>query len=305
MTASAPSPSRSTGSPSFESIPYEEYRKTGGNSFVEVQDGLTNYELSGDASRAHTAIMIHGGTIPLCIWEPQMAALLGAGFRVLRYDQYGRGFSDRPKTVYSQDLFLRQLKGLLDALQIFTPVTLVGPSFGGAIAVNFAAHHPERVRSIILVSPALNLINSESPLSGTIKLLRTPVIGELLYRLFIRSKIIARGRALVPGGKGSPCDTTFLNQFTCRGTQHGLFSMFRSDAYGDYRELTRKTGKLIPHILLIRGKQDTEITRKMIDEIRDDLPTAEFVEIENSGHGACSDAAEEFNRMAIEFIGKH
>ncbi len=290
---------------SFERISYEEYRKTGGNSFVKLQDGWTNYELAGDASSEHTVVLIHGGTIPLCIWEPQMEALRSSGFRILRYDQYGRGFSDRPATVYSRDLFLRQLTGLLDALRINAPVTLVGPSFGGAISINFAANYPDRTRSIVLVSPALNLIGSESSLAGSIQLLRTPFIGTLLYKLFLRNKIIARGRVLAPGGKGKPCDTTFVGQFRCRGTEHALLSFFRNDAMGNYRELTQKAGKLIPHILLVRGATDTEITAKMIEEVKADLPQCIFVEIENSGHGAATDAPGVFNKLLIDYIKSH
>ena len=248
----------------FEKTSYDTFRTTGGDSFVRLSDGWTNYELSGDSSSEHTVVLIHGGTIPLCIWEAQLDTLRQAGFRVLRYDQYGRGFSDRPDKVYSRDLFLRQLKELLDSLNIRTPVHLIGPSFGGAISVSFAAQYPERVRSIILVSPALNLLKSDSPLAGYIKVLRTPVLGKTLYKLLVRKKLIARGRGLVPGGLNSPCDSVFQRQFTCSGTEHSLFSMFKSDAYGDYRDLTRKAGASIEHILLVRGKADADVTESMI-----------------------------------------
>jgi len=286
----------------FEKIPYDTFRTGGGNSFVRLQDGWTNYELLGDSSRSPAVVLIHGGTIPLCIWEAQIGALTDAGFRILRYDQYGRGFSDRPETVYDRDLFKRQLGGLLDSLGITEPVSLIGPSFGGAISVNFAASYPERIRSIILVSPALNLINSDSPLAGYIKLLRTPILGISLYRLFVRNKLINRGRMLVPGGRGSPCDAVFLSQFNCRGTEHSLFSMFKSDAYGDYREATRQTGKSVKNIILIRGKEDREITESMVKEIREDLPGVEYVEIEKSGHNPGSDAAKIFNDLIIRHL---
>jgi pimeloyl-ACP methyl ester carboxylesterase len=290
---------------SYERISYDEYCRTGGKSFIKLPDGPTNYELAGDPAAGHTVVLVHGGTIPLCIWESQWQALINAGFRVLRYDQYGRGFSNRPKTAHSRDLFLRQLKGLLDTLGIVEPVTLVGPSFGGAISVNFAGHYPERVRSMVLVSPVLNLLNSESPIVGPIKIARLPIIGELFYKAILQSKLIARGRTLIPGGKNSPCDTSFLEQWRCKGTQRSLFSMFRSDAYGDYREITRKAGTHVPHILLIRGDNDHEVTEKMIDEVRADLPEAEFVPLENSGHNPCIDATSIFNRLLIDFIMNH
>jgi pimeloyl-ACP methyl ester carboxylesterase len=290
---------------SFEAVSYENFRTSGGNSFVKLQDGWTNYELLGDSSAEHTVVLIHGGTIPLCIWNAQVDALVKAGFRVLRYDQYGRGYSDRPDTEYSRELFLQQLKGLLDSLRISDPVSLIGPSFGGAVSVSFGARYPERVRSIILVSPALNLINSDSPLAGNIKLLRTPVLGISLYRIFVRSKLISRGRSLVPGGKGSLCDSTFQKQFTCKGTEHSLFSMFKSDAYGDYRKETRLAAASVKNIILLRGKEDKDITEKMVKEMREDLPGVQYVEIEKSGHNPGSDAANIFNELIVGYLSSH
>jgi len=65
--------------------------------------------------------------------------------RVLRYDLYGRGFSDRPDTVYNQTCFDKQLCELLTALGNDKPINLIGLSMGGAIAIGFADKHPELV----------------------------------------------------------------------------------------------------------------------------------------------------------------
>jgi pimeloyl-ACP methyl ester carboxylesterase len=285
-----------------ESISYEEYRKKGGNSYVKLSDGWTNYELSGDTNATHTVVLIHGGTIPLCIWEPQMDALKSAGVKILRYDQYGRGFSDRPDSIYSRELFCRQLKELLDALKITTPVDIIGPSFGGAIAITINSKYPERVRSILLISPALNVINSDSPLSGPIKLMRTPVFGKLAYKLIIKRKLIARAGLMIPGGKTSPCATTFAYQFKCKGTDRSLLSMFKSDAFGDYRSLTKISGKQHKKMLLLRGKADKEITPLMINEIREDLPECPFMELESSGHSPGTDSADKLNKIIVDFV---
>ncbi len=287
-----------------ESISYENYRKTGGNSYIKLSDGWTNYELTENPDAKHTVVLLHGGTIPLCIWEPQMNALRNAGFRILRYDQYGRGFSDRPDTVYSRDLFARQLKELLDSLKISDPVDLVGPSFGGAITATFAARYSERVNSIIFISPALNVINSNSPLAGPIKIMRKPVIGTFLYKTIIKRKLIERAGSIAPGGKGSPCHSNFTSQFTCKGTDRALLSMFKGDAFGDYRELTRTTGKSVHDILLIHGKADKEITGEMIEQIQEDLPNCQFVELQKSGHSPGTDATDILNGIIVDYISK-
>ena len=285
-----------------ETIPFEEYRSQGGNSYVKLSDGWTNYELTGDANAKRTVVLIHGGTIPLCIWESQMEALKSADIRILRYDQYGRGFSGRPDGVYSRELFSRQLKELLDSLKITTPVDIIGPSFGGAIAVTFTSKFPERVRSILLISPALNVINSNSPLSGPLKLMRNPIFGNLIYKLIIKRKLIARAGLMIPGGDNSSCKTTFKNQFKCKGTDRALHSLFRSDSFEDYRDLTRITGSLLKKILLLHGQTDKEITPEMIKQIREDLPECQFVELQNSGHSPGTDAADKLNKIIVDFV---
>ena len=63
-------------------------------------------------------MLIHGFSVPYFIFDPTFNFLTKAGWRVLRYDLFGRGFSDRPHVRYNIDLFVRQLKELLDALNI-------------------------------------------------------------------------------------------------------------------------------------------------------------------------------------------
>jgi pimeloyl-ACP methyl ester carboxylesterase len=56
----------------------------------------------------------------------RIGAAADSGFRVVRYDYYGRGRSDRVDAAYDQDLFVRQLAGLLDSLRVAGPVDLAG-----------------------------------------------------------------------------------------------------------------------------------------------------------------------------------
>jgi pimeloyl-ACP methyl ester carboxylesterase len=288
-----------------ESVSYESYRTSGGISFVKLSDGFTNYELTGPEDAEHTVILIHGGTIPLCIWDPQMDTLLKAGFRVLRYDQYGRGFSSRPDIAYDRELFCRQLKELLDSLKITEPVDIIGPSFGGAISVTFASKYPSRVKSLLLISPALNVIGSDSPLAGPFKLLRNKVFGTAAYKLLIKKKLIRRALVMLPGAKEAPCAVTFTNQFKCIGTDRSLLSMFRSDAFGDYHNETKATGLTIKKILLLRGENDKEITPKMVETVRNELPNCEFIELKNSGHSPGTTTTQIMNGIIVDFIASH
>jgi pimeloyl-ACP methyl ester carboxylesterase len=64
------------------------------------------------------------------------------GHRVLTYDLYGRGYSDRPGGEQDARFFIRQLEDLLEHQGVTQPVTLLGYSMGGAIGAAFAAKHP-------------------------------------------------------------------------------------------------------------------------------------------------------------------
>ena len=65
-----------------------------GGSFTRLPSGVTHYELKGPDT-GQVVVLVHGSTIPMYIWDEQVDDLAKAGFRVLRYDQYGKGFSDR------------------------------------------------------------------------------------------------------------------------------------------------------------------------------------------------------------------
>ena len=98
--------------------------------FAHLSDGYTHYEIGGPTD-GRVVVLAAGATVPYYIWDPTFSALVGAGFRVLRYDYYGRGYSDRPDLPFTQDLYVRQLAELLDALRITQPIDLAGLSFAG------------------------------------------------------------------------------------------------------------------------------------------------------------------------------
>src|SRR5262245_3315699 len=127
-------------------------RASAPGSFIALADGYTHYEIGGPAT-GRTVVLAAGATVPYYIWDPTFAALTAAGYRVLRYDYYGRGYSDRPNAAYTQDLYIRQLVQMLDALGIRDPIDLGGLSFGGSVITTFADRYPQRVRSLVYLDP--------------------------------------------------------------------------------------------------------------------------------------------------------
>jgi len=121
--------------------------------FAELSAGNTHYEWHGPRSN-RVLVLVHGLSTPSWVFSGLIRGLLGMGYRVLTYDLYGRGFSDRPTDDQTLAFHTRQLGELLDALNVAVPVTLMGYSMGGAIAAQFAAEEPDRVERLILLAPA-------------------------------------------------------------------------------------------------------------------------------------------------------
>ena len=95
-------------------------------------------------------VLVHAGVADARMWEPLLAQLTAA-CRVVRYDMRGFGRSRAAAGTYAD---ARDLAGLLDALAI-DRAHVVGASFGGQVALELAATHPERVASLVLLAPAL------------------------------------------------------------------------------------------------------------------------------------------------------
>jgi len=121
--------------------------------FADLPRGRTHYRWHGPPD-SQVIICIHGLTTPSFVWTPIAEGLAAQGFRVLTYDHYGRGYSDRPRGAHDLAFYNDHLSALLDHLGVTAPVTLFGYSMGGAIAASFAAAHPDRTARAILLAPA-------------------------------------------------------------------------------------------------------------------------------------------------------
>jgi hypothetical protein len=80
-------------------------------SFVALSQGYTNYEVMGPAS-GRVVLLVPGISIPRGVFARTLAPLAEAGYRVIAFDLYGRGFSDRPRVRYDAALFNRQIDDL-------------------------------------------------------------------------------------------------------------------------------------------------------------------------------------------------
>ena len=131
----------------------DKVRKNASGQFVKLTDGITHYEWFGP-SNAPVIVCIHGLTTPAFVWNGLVQDLVQLGYRVLVYDLYGRGFSDRPTGLHNRAFFLRQLNQLLESQNVSQDITVFGFSLGGAIATAFASSRSCDIRQLVLIAPA-------------------------------------------------------------------------------------------------------------------------------------------------------
>jgi len=273
-------------------------RAQAGGSYVKLPEGVTHYELTGPED-GHVVVLIHGATIPMYLWDAQVEALARSGYRVLRYDMYGRGYSDRPDGDYSQAFYRKQLLDLLDALKIKQPVDLMGVSMGGAMAVDFTANYPDRVKDLVLIAPMINSLKNDT----NFKLMRVPLLGEFLTRLIAVKVMSERAAELMQKSpKAAEYAKQFKDQTRFKGFERASLAAARSDAWADYTADYQKVGQQNHRILLIWGTKDNDISPEMVQAMQKALPNVEFKQLDGIGHDPQVEVPDQVNSLILDFL---
>ena len=268
------------------------------HSFIELPDGTVQYQLSGPEN-GPLVVLIHGFSVPSFVWDDYITPLTEAGYRVLTYDNYGRGFSDRPAVKYDAELMDRQLRELLKALKIDRRVDLVGYSMGGAIATIFAAAHPEQVRSLTLIAPAG--LGTASP-KGAETLMR-PLIGDWIVRLF---GLRIFHDAAAQEAKYAPDPTGFLanfdQQLEWRGYGDALLSTLRNYPFAGAVEAYRKAGRSTRPVLVVWGEEDATVPFSHASELMKLMPRAKLHSYTGIGHQIAYAQAPMVKDLILDFL---
>ncbi len=271
---------------------------------VRLSDGVTYYELGGP-QKGQPVVLIHGFSVPNFIWDPTFTALAAAGFRVLRYDLFGRGLSDRPRASYEKALYVRQLAELMDAIE-FSRADLVSLSMGGVVAAEFAYRFPKRVGKLVFISPA----GFDLSLPLSVKLLYVRGLGELLFEGL---DLFGSGTILTSMFKDfyNPSQQTldafskrYLEQMKYPGFKSAILSSLRAGMLDEDLNLFLRVGETGKHVLLIWGEQDRTVPFRYNETFRKLVSQAEFHAIPNTGHISHFEAANTVNPLLIDFLKK-
>lgn len=145
---------------------------------VSVLDSAMHYE---DHGSGVPVVFLHGNPTSSHLWRHVLSAWSRPG-RLLAPDLIGMGRSGKPPIDYRFDDHARYLDGWFDALEL-RDVVLVGHDWGGALAFDWAARHPDRARAVAFLETIVRPLSwSDFPESarGFFKALRTPGSGEAI-----------------------------------------------------------------------------------------------------------------------------
>ena len=273
-----------------ETMNAENFRDGSGYETAALSHGTTAFRTYGPVS-APAIILVHGATLGSLTYQDYAAPFVAAGFRVVLYDQYGRGFSDRPRAPFSIDLMRAQLAELMDHLEI-ERAHLYG--------LSLAAAHPNRVQTLGLQVPLIGGAN----VSRNVLLARLPLVGPLLARFYAIPAIIERGESFSPKTEaGRALMAHFKSQFAVEGTERMMTQMLSGDALSDRMDDHRMISAAGIAVHFAYAEDDPEIPVAQVKAaiaVYENADAHEFT----GGHFFSYGRAEEVAALYAEFIEK-
>jgi pimeloyl-ACP methyl ester carboxylesterase len=257
-------------------------------SFVTVPGAKIFYKDSGGSGVP--VVFLHAFTGSAEVWEHQIPAFTGAGYRFITYDRrgFGRTVADAkgPASTGADDLL-----ALIDALKI-DKFHLVGTAGGGFVAVDFALSYPQRLRSFTLLCSTSG-IQDPDYVAATRRM--RPDGFDTLPSDFLE---------LSPSYRFSNPDGV------ARWSEFARHNRAAEAVRGpDQPMRNRVTLALLAGIklptLVIAGDADLYAPPALMRKVADRIQGAQFVAIPNAGHSVWWETFDQFNQTVLGFIAKH
>lgn len=259
--------------------------------FIKLNAGITHYQLSGPDT-GQVVVLIHGFTTPYFIWDSTYNYLAHNGYRVLRYEQYGCGYSDRPDSLYTNQFYFNQLNQLLKGLNINSPVNLIGISFGGMIATDFTVKYPGLVKKVVLIDPGYESLTPDKP--------------EFVARYYETIHPNERAESQLDNFKHPKNYPNWVKKYRVQMRYKGFINALVSTMYNynyDGSESNTRLNATHKPVLLIWGRDDKTVSYTFSDSVRNVLKT-EFFPVDDAGHFACLEQADLINPRILAFLQK-
>jgi pimeloyl-ACP methyl ester carboxylesterase len=279
----------------------DQVRHSASGSFVKLSDGFTHYELAGPAEAARTVVFVHGFSVPYYLWDGIYQATAERGYRVLRYDLFGRGLSDRPNRENNSAFFDRQLVELLQALNLSSEsVDMVGSSLGGPIVAQYACRHPDSVRTATFFGPGYS---HGQPMPDKLKY---PIWGEYTMAVQIAPHLPeAQRNDFLHPEKFPDWPNRYRRQMQYFGFRASLLSTLRNYLAEDWSKYYDCLGRQNVAVFLVWGKADRDMPFEVSKDVLKALPRAEFFAESNAAHVPFLETPEVVQPRFFDFLAKH
>jgi non-heme chloroperoxidase len=277
-------------------------------------DGVSLYHER--AGSGEPVVFCHGVPTDYRAWGAQVAEF-SKSYSTVTYSRRYAAPNQRDGDVTDSTVAANaaDLRGLIEKLGI-APVHLVGHSYGGFVAAYLAADHPDLVRTLVLVEPAIATLLVENPNSSgqMFSLLISNPGVALSARRFQSGSLVPALKALDAG------QTKKAVQLSIDGIQNraGAFSelpdrareMMLDNARTIAELRTRlppfkaQTGKIACRTLVINGQQTAVWLLRIGELVARSVPHAEALTVSASRHFPHLENPSEFNSEALKFISK-
>lgn len=270
--------------------------------FVATPAGEVYVELAGEAG-APPLVLVHGFGGSLHSWRKVAPDLAAAGYRVIAFDLPGFGFSERPhdEWAYTPEGQAETLAELLTSLGLRKgePIHLAGHSFGGGVALTFAAARPDRVRSLVLVDSTLPTFSraprADWPLYRPFTYLLIRTLG--LRRLFVRAALEKAFH------DDSRVTQELVDEYRNRLVLRGPAGAYRGLTGPLPRErLDVDLSEVAPPTLIAWGEEDALIPVRAGRAAAEAIPDARLVTLPDCGHLPMEECPEALVEAMVGFL---
>ena len=259
--------------------------------FAELEKGNLFYqEFTSDNPIGQIVVLVHGFSTPSIVWKGVVPYLTDAGYNVISYDHYGRGFSARPKVDYTKDFYISTLLELIEYLKIEQKVHLVGYSMGGPIVGYFANENPNKVESVNFIAPAGYMFKRKSQSNFYFKILSIPFVSKYISVVF---------PSLMYGGNSSielsteedenrllqdELNKVYKEQMKYEGFTRSLVSTARNFNLFNTQKMYQELGKKKIDASVIWGDEDEIVSFDGLSHLKLDYPEINYKVVENGHH---------------------
>lgn len=263
-----------------------------------INDITYHYQTAGTGT---PVVLLHGFTGSSTNWRGLMGQL-AADYRVVAVDILGHGqtaVSPNPHR-YTMPHVAADLAALLQTLNA-TPCHLLGYSMGGRLALYFAVHYPQLLRSLILESSSPGLATAAERESRTAS---DNALADRIERDGIEAFVdYWENIGLFASQKRLETAVRVrLRQQRLQNSPLGLAHSLRGMGTGQQPSLWGKLGQLTLPTLLIAGELDSKyvaIGRQMAAQI----PNAQLALVPDAGHTVHLERSDQFLDLVLDWLG--